>query len=359
MAAEIVKTTDLKLNTNNSGSTSPDIKNNFVNGDTADINLKKSDEGSNENLVKISYYPGCSLNSTAIDFNVSIKKLLKVLGIWLEEIPDWNCCGTTPANNVSSDMPVALSARNLFLAKKIGFNEILSPCVSCYCKLYKAANVLNNAETAEITSHKKNIKRDEIIELFKDIGADPDEKLDFRIYSIVEFLLNNNKLIRKKYIEFKDRVKEPERTLLDGLKPVCYYGCVLFRTNYVSRFDSMENPTSMERVLESIDIKSREFDFKTECCGAILSLTYKNIVLELSKKILDASVEAGANCIIVCCPLCQQNLDMRQKQINKHFKTNYKIPVYYITQVLGMAMGLSYRDVMVDRLFVMPEINKR
>jgi heterodisulfide reductase subunit B len=309
-------------------------------------------------IKKISYFPGCSLESTAIDFNVSVQKLMKILRIGLEEIPDWNCCGTTPAHNVSKDMTVDLSARNLFLAKKTGFDEILSPCVSCYCKLYEAANILNG-EDASQTEKDSHEKRSRIIEKFKNIGADHDEKFNFRIYSIAEYLLNNNALVREKYLELKDSVKEPEKSILENMRPVCYYGCVLFRTDYVPRFDSMENPTSMERVLESVGIKSRDFSFKTECCGAILSLTYKNIVLKLSKEILDTAIEAGANCIIVCCPLCQQNLDMRQGQINKFYKTNYKIPVYYISQVLGMALGLSYRDMMIDRLFVMPDINKK
>ncbi len=315
-------------------------------------------------VKKISYYPGCSLESTAIDFNVSVRKLMEVLGITLEEIPDWNCCGTTPAHNVSKDMTVDLSARNLFLAKKNGFDEILSPCVSCYCKLYEAANILNGVEVAHINKDSRSEKvilekRGRIIEKFKGIGADKDDKFNFRIYSIAEYLLNNNALVREKYLELKNSVKEPEKSILENMRPVCYYGCVLFRTDYVPRFDSMENPTAMERVLESADIRCRDFSFKTECCGAILSLTYKNIVLKLSKKILDTAIEAGANCIIVCCPLCQQNLDMRQRQINKLYKTNYKIPVYYISQVLGMALGLSYRDMMVDRLFVMPDINKK
>ena len=308
-------------------------------------------------IKKISYYPGCSLESTAIDFNASVQKLMKVLSVGLEEIPDWNCCGTTPAHNVSKDMTVDLSARNLFLAKESGFDEVLSPCVSCYCKLTEAANILNSEDNDQTTKDSHD-KKGQIIEKFKNISSAHDEKFNFRIYSIVEYLLNNNELIRKKYLELKDSVKEPEKSILADMRPVCYYGCVLFRTDYVPRFDSMENPTSMERVLESAGIKSRDFSFKTECCGAILSLTYKNIVLKLSKKILDTAVEAGANCIIVCCPLCQQNLDMRQKQINRFYKTNYKIPVYYISQVLGMALGLSYRDVMVDKLFVMPDIKK-
>lgn len=116
---------------------------------------------------KIAYYPGCSLDSTAIDFNISIKKLFEVLGIGLDEIEDWSCCGTTPAQNINKELVVELSARNLKLAEKIGYSEILSPCVSCYCKLFKAAST------------------------FKKSGEG-----DFKIYSIVEYLLGQTSLMK-------------------------------------------------------------------------------------------------------------------------------------------------------------------
>jgi len=305
---------------------------------------------------KIAYYPGCSLNSTAVDMNVSVRKLFDVLGVTLEEIEDWNCCGTTPAGNVSQEMPNLLSARNLLLAKRMGYDEILAPCVSCYLKLLKASALLNtDAETGQEYELKK---RKELSELIKKTGFKEEEKFSFRIYSIIEFLLKNKDLIRHKYQENKDKIKGIQKEILRRLKPVCYYGCVMLRTDGVTKFDDAENPKSMESILEAVDIKSQKFSFKTECCGAILSLTYKNIVLKLSKQIIDAAIEAGANSIIVFCQLCQQNLDLRQSQINKYYKTNYSIPVIYITQILGLAMGLSYKDLMMDKLFVEPEISK-
>jgi len=315
--------------------------------------MEKKGEDKKQESLNVAYYPGCSLNSTAIDFNHSIKKLFRVLDIGLEEIEDWNCCGTTPAANVSHEIATALSARNLLLAKKMGFEEILSPCISCYCKLFKAADVLNEGDENKPAPLIK--KRKEIFEILNTMGASPNQQLNFKIYSLVEMLLNNIDTVNKKYLENRDRIGELQRRILDNLDPVCYYGCVLLRTENVTRFDSMENPTSMEKILSAVDIKSRSFSFKTECCGAILSLTHKNIVLKLSKMILDAAIEAGANSIIVCCQLCQQNLDMRQSQINRHYRTNYRIPVYYISQILGMKMGISYRDLMIDKLFVRPE----
>ncbi len=324
--------------------------------DVSDVKIKDSqkvDPSEEKNAYKIAYYPGCSLNSTAIDFNQSIKKLFNTLGIGLEEIEDWNCCGTTPAANISHKIPVMLSARNLLLARKMGFSEILSPCVSCYCKLFKAANVINDNEDEKDEVRAK--KRQEVFDALDTLGFDPSEHFNIRVYSIVEILLNNIDLIKSKYEENKHKINGREKLILEDLKPVCYYGCVLLRTENITKFDSMENPTSMERILEAVGVESKNFNFKTECCGAILSLTHKKVVLKLSKMIIDAAIEAGANSIVVCCPLCQQNLDMRQSQINRYYKTDYKIPVYYISQILGLSMGLSYKDLMLDKLFVRPK----
>jgi heterodisulfide reductase subunit B len=323
--------------------------------DNIKLNMKNSYNSESLNLKGIAYYPGCSLNSTAIDFNISIKKLFGILGVNFKEIEDWNCCGTTPAHNVSQEMLASLSARNLLLAKKMGYDEILSPCASCYCKLSKASTLINSSEN--IRSEYETKKREEILEMFKNMGFETDNELNFKVYSIIEFLLKNKDLIRQKYLESKDKIKGIEKEIIQNLRPVCYYGCVLLRTDYVTKFDNPENPKSMETILESVDIKSKNFMFKTECCGAILSLTYKNIVFKLSKEIIDAALEAGANSIIVFCPLCQQNLDLRQSQINRRYKTNYNIPVFYITQILGLALGLSYKDLMINKLFVEPKIS--
>ncbi|MCL4417538.1 MAG: CoB--CoM heterodisulfide reductase iron-sulfur subunit B family protein [Actinobacteria bacterium] len=306
-------------------------------------------------LEKIAYYPGCSLNSTAIDFNVSIKNLLKHLDIEFKEIDDWNCCGTTPAHNVSDELSIILSARNLLLAKKMGYENILCPCVSCYCKLLIASQTINS--NAKPANKLEEDRRNLVLKELENMGFDINQELDFKVYSIAHFLFLIKEKIRNKFLETRDEVIDSKGVdLLKSLKPVCYYGCVLLRPGYVIKFDSIENPTSMESILKEVGIESLDFSFKTECCGAILSLTNKNIVIELSEKILSAAQEAGANCIIVCCQLCQQNLDLRQSQINKYFKSNYKIPVFYISQILGLALGLSYKDMMIDKLFVGPDI---
>jgi len=309
-------------------------------------------------LDKIAYYPGCSLDSTAVDFNVSLKKLLDVLDVEHVEIDDWNCCGTTPAQNVSSELVLILSARNLFLAKNMGFTDILAPCISCYNKLYKAAYYLNSS--SRLKNKKEEETREAIIAGLKDMGFTAEEELGFKVYSVMEFLYLKKDKIREKYNEFKSGGSSPSagRDLLNRIDPVCYYGCALLRPDSAMRFDDIENPTSMEEILEEVDVRCRDFQFKTECCGAILSLTHKDAVLRLSNIILEGAVESQANCLIVFCQLCQQNLDLRQEQINRSFNKKYRLPVIYITQILGIALGLSPESVMIDKLFVGTEFIK-
>jgi len=311
----------------------------------------------NNNLNKIAYYPGCTLNTTAIDYNISTKKLLKILDIELKEIEDWSCCGTTPAYNVSEELSIALASRNLLLSKSMGLEDILSPCVSCYSKLLKASNVINS--DIELKNIREKKIRSSVFKTLKYMEFDCNQDFNFRIYSIVEFLYLKKDYIRQKYKELKNKISYgAEINVLKKLKPVCYYGCLLLRPKDSIKFDDPENPISMEKILEQVDIESEEFQFKTECCGAILSLTHKNIAFELSKNILEAAIDAGANSIIVSCPLCQQNLDLRQSQINKYYKENYDLPIFYITQILGLSLGLSYKDVMIDKLFVEPKYKK-
>jgi len=303
------------------------------------------------NLNKVAYYPGCSLSSTAIDFNVSLKGLLNVLNIEHIEIDDWNCCGTTPAYNANEELAATLSARNLMIAKKIGLEDILSPCVSCYNKLYKAAYYINSSSMLKNKREEKI--RDSILKTLKDMGFDTGQELNFKVYSIIEFLYLKKAEIGKKFKELRSGNNEnTEYSVLKGLTPACYYGCALLRPKDALKFDDIERPTSMEEILKEVGIECIDFAFKTECCGAILSLSHKDSVLKLSGEVLDSALESKADSLIVFCQLCQQNLDLRQKQINRFNKTSYNLPILYISQVLGVALGLTYKQVMLDRLFV-------
>ncbi|MGM0368474.1 MAG: CoB--CoM heterodisulfide reductase iron-sulfur subunit B family protein [Actinomycetota bacterium] len=305
---------------------------------------------------KIAYYPGCSLNSTSMDYNVSIKKLLGVLEIGFEEIEDWNCCGTTPAHHTSEELSLVLSARNLLLAREMGYEEILCPCVSCYNKLMHAAKVLGSSD--ETLNEFELEQKASLISDLEEMDFSIEKEYNFKVYSILEFLVDHRDLIKEKYQQVSGGKNYQRPGILSELVPACYYGCALLRPRERPAFDSVENPTSMEKLLADVGIKCTSFQFKTECCGAILSLTNKDVVLGLSKKIIDTAIGSGANSFVVFCQLCQQNLDLRQSQINSYFGKNYHIPVLYLTQVLGMALGLSEKEVMLESLFVKPVIKK-
>jgi len=138
----------------------------------------------------------------------------------------------------------------------------------------------------------------------------------------------------------------------DGLAVVPYYGCLLTRPQTVAAFDDPENPVSMDRLLEAVGCTVADFPFKTECCGATSAMTRSDIVARLSGRLLDMARRLGARAMVVACPLCQQNLDLRQAQVEKAMGTRFGIPVFYLTQVIGWALGLPAQDLGLDKLIV-------
>ncbi len=142
------------------------------------------------------------------------------------------------------------------------------------------------------------------------------------------------------------------RRPLEGRIIVPYYGCLLTRPAAFAQFDDPENPTSMDRLLEAAGATVPPFPFKTECCGATYGVTRNDIVGKLTGRILDMAVRLGAHAIAVACPLCQQNLDLRQSQVNRFWKRSFNLPVVYLPQLLGLALGLEAKALGLDRLFV-------
>jgi heterodisulfide reductase subunit B len=149
-----------------------------------------------------------------------------------------------------------------------------------------------------------------------------------------------------------DEVAKPVTTQLPDLKIAPYYGCILNRPPKVAAFDDPENPVVMDRVLEAVGMKVVDFAFKVECCGAAFAVPKKNVVLRLTEKVLAMALDAGANCIVVACPLCQQNLDLRQGQVNSELGTSFNIPILYFTQIMGLTYGYSPKELCIDKSIV-------
>lgn len=282
--------------------------------------------------MKLAYYPGCSLHSSSKEYSDSFVAVCKKLGIELEEIPDWVCCGASSAHSVSHLLSLALPAHTLVQAEKMGL-DVVAPCAACYQRTkFAEYEMLHNPEM--------KAKIEQVLEM-KYEGKS-------RILSVLEVL---------SMIE-EDKIKAAVTRPLTGVKVACYYGCVYVRPPHICNVDDPENPTKMDRIVAALGGEPVDWPYKTECCGASHIFTMKDACLKLGRDILQVAKDAGADIIAVACPLCHVNLDMRQTQINKKFGTSFNIPVVYITELMADAMGIDTSN-MFRRHFVPVEIKRQ
>lgn len=279
--------------------------------------------------MKYAYYPGCSAESTARDQYMSVNMVARALGIELVEPKGWTCCGSTPAHHTGKILSVALPAANLLMAKKMGLDMVVF-CAACYNKM-KMAN-------HEIQTSQK-IRED----VSAALGEDYDGSV--RVLHFVEIL------IREIGIQ---RLKKQFTHSLDGLKAASYYGCLLVRPREVTGFDDPENPTLMDQLVECMGGEPIDWPHKVACCGGGFAISRTDIVVELSNAVLDMAKASGAQCITVACPMCQINLDMRQANISKMKNISYQMPVVYITQLIGLCLGINPHKLGMNKNIVSP-----
>lgn len=277
--------------------------------------------------MELGYYPGCALHGTSNDYEDSVRACLEALGVGLKEVSDWICCGATAAHSINHKLSVALPARNLALAERDGFSEILAPCPMCSMELLKAADLVKSDAA-----------------LRQEMGRIVE--LDFEGRTSV---LNLIQVFQKVGL---DKIKAAVKRPLEGLKAACYYGCLLTRPPETLRFDDCERPSSMEAVVAALGGATVEWNYKTECCGAGMTMANEDIVLDLSHKILTNAAAHGANCVVVACPMCHVNLDMKQADIERRTSVRHGMTIYYLSDLVGRALGLSDHTLGIDRHFV-------
>lgn len=273
--------------------------------------------------MRVGYYPGCSLESSAKEFDLSLRAIFEAMEISLEEIPDWNCCGASPAHSLNEELGMALPYRNLVKAEEAGLRKILSPCPACYSHMRH-------------THEKVALDRSLGDRLQQIVGKGYQGSSEAK--HLLDFIKEDVGL---------GQLKSSMKRSLKGLRVASYYGC-LTRLPGVN-LDDVENPVILDEIVGVLGGKSLDWSHKTECCGASLSLTQTEIALRLVRSILEAAEEKGAECIAVVCPLCQSNLDARQGVVYKN-----KMPIFYITQLIGLAQGLGYAKLGLDGLIVSP-----
>lgn len=259
--------------------------------------------------MKVSYYPGCSMSGTAKEYGESLESISKTLEVELKQLPDWTCCGSSSAHVSDDDLAVALSARNLLIAQRAGM-DVMVPCAMCYGRFKVAEKELLKGRRIE--------------------GLDGEYKGEIQIKPAHEFFWQK---------VGDDALKQQIKKSLEGLNPVCYYGCLTARPPEVTDCPDPENPMDIDRLMKALGTKVKSWSYKTDCCGGSLILTRPDIAKKLIQKLLDMAQESGADCIVAACPMCQMNLDSRQEEIGKEIGKEYGMPVFFFTELMGLAFG--------------------
>ena len=280
--------------------------------------------------MRYAYFPGCSLSSSASDYDLSLRTVCRALDIELVEVRDWVCCGASSAHATSHLLSIAMPVLSLSHAEADGFERLIAPCLACLSR-FKAAN----KKMQEEPEVREKIHR----------ALDYQYRATVKVYHPLEVMMEEGTM---KVIRSRVRKK------LSGLKIACYYGCVLTRPPEITQFDICEDPQSMDSIIRVLGGEPLDWSYKTECCGVSMTLTRSDIVLKLSNDLLREAKEVGAHAIAVCCPLCQANLDTRQLQIEDKYRVRYGIPIIYFTQLMGLAFGAFPKELGLEKLITSP-----
>ncbi len=276
-------------------------------------------------MIEVSFFPGCTAHSTGIEYSMSMHAVVEALGLTFKEIEDWNCCGAAAAHSLNNLMGLALPARNIAKAQEREL-PLAVPCAGCF-------NAIKRAQFALTNDKDMREKLEDIV------GFTYKDNLEVKLlHDIIQEKIGFDNL--KKYI------KKP----LTDLNVVSYYGCAMVREPAVVQMGDYENPLFLDDIVEILGGNALDWSYKTDCCGADLGLSHGKIAKEISNKIADMAVEANADCIMVSCGLCQINLDMRQSGMGRK-----KIPVFYFTELMGIAMDLPDRNKWWVRHIVNPK----
>jgi heterodisulfide reductase subunit B len=279
--------------------------------------------------VTLAYYPGCSLHGTSREFEESFLAVTGHLGIDLVELDDWNCCGASSAHPVSRELGVALPARNLALAAEQGADEIVAPCAACFNRLAAARHAL--ATDADLAARMPEI-----------VGRPLPGAMGVR--NVVDVLAAHAPRIEA----LAAAVLEPRA--MARLKVAAYYGCLLVRPSETTGFDDPEQPATMETVIAACGSVPVQWNMAVECCGGAFAISRTSSVVRLGRRIIADARAHGAEAIAVACPLCHSNLDLRQAAMTR--RGEEPLPVLFITQVVGLALGLSEEELGIRRHFV-------
>lgn len=280
------------------------------------------------------FYPGCSMQRSARPYLDSLHAIQDDLSIELQEVDDWNCCGATEYMSVARLPAFALVGRNLALAQQQanGSNTLMAACSACYLNLAKTDHYM--LEDLQLDSQVNEALQ--AGELHYDAGS-------LQIRHLLDVILNDIGLEA-----IQQRVTRP----LTGLRVAAYYGCMIVRPDLDQRWENPEYPQSLERLMAALGAEVVDFPLKTHCCGGHMTQISPDTAYELIRRLVHGASEYEADVLVTVCPMCQLNLDAYQVEMNKHFKTDYEIPILFVTQLMGLAFGKQPQELGLGREFI-------
>ncbi|MCL1853593.1 MAG: CoB--CoM heterodisulfide reductase iron-sulfur subunit B family protein [Peptococcaceae bacterium] len=273
--------------------------------------------------MRYAYYPGCSLNSSGLEYNMSAQAIAPLLGIDLFELPEWNCCGASSAHLQDHTLALALPARNLAIGEDLGLSLAI-PCAACLSRCKATEHAVRSSEETHT-----------LIESL----IDRPYTAAYPVKSLLEVFIESSMDL------LQDKITKP----LTGLKAAAYYGCLQARPTDYMDMDDPEYPQTIDIIIEAVGAEPVDWAHKTECCGNGHPTAYPKIGSRLVNRILKQAEISGAECIVCACPMCFFNLDMRQKALGQKRGRPFNLPVYYYTQLMGIAMGLPPQKLGIDK----------
>jgi heterodisulfide reductase subunit B len=268
--------------------------------------------------MKVAVYWGCVIPTSQYAYEMSVREIMPHLGIELVDLDNTSCCGT-PVQSVNMVAAVYLAARNIAIAEKMGFSDLLAVCNGCHLSLFEAVHLLKNDEKL----------RKQVNSLLKEEDLQYSGKV--KIWHTIDFLHD---------MVGEEPIKKAATNSLNGLKVVVHYGCHILRPSSVGTVDDPENPQKLDRLIEWLGVKSIPYPEKLDCCGAMLMLSHPDAAFTFTGLKLKAAQDTGADALIDSCPSCQNMFDVRQKSAGATTGAKLNMPVIYYTQLLGLAMGI-------------------
>ena len=279
--------------------------------------------------MQYSYYPGCSLHSTGVAYDKSMRAAFRALGAELIELEDWNCCGATAYMSVKETVACAVSARNLALAERAG-RDLVAPCSACWCVLNKTRMFMQKLPEL----------REKVDAALGEAGLTCSFNTPVR--HPLEVMINDVGVAR---------LAAERKRSLSGLRVACYYGCQIVRPERAMD-DDAEVPMALDDLMAALGAEPVDYPPKVRCCGGMLVATFESVAAELCKELVDWARLREADCIVTTCPLCQANLELLQEQAARANGNGFKpVPVVYFTQLVGLAMGCTPGDVGLQHNF--------